>query len=76
MHSIKGVDQSCACCGCLCFLPTYVKTMISYAMSDRQFSTIKNRIVLCNSFFGLDKLVALPPNVTLTGSLIAQEGDL
>ena len=35
LHSIKGADQSCACCGCLCFLPTLAQTMISYAMSDK-----------------------------------------
>ena len=32
--------------------------------------SIKHRIVLCNSFIGLDKPCLLPPNVTMTGPLL------
>ena len=36
----------------------------------RLSKTVKNRIVLVNSFFGFEKACALPPNVNLTGPLV------
>lgn len=39
------------------------------------FRSNANRIVICNSFFGLDKPCSLPPNVNLVGPLVKQSED-
>lgn len=78
--TIKGNYQ--ACCGCLCICPDAaiqgVQCMSACMKSKDQdnlgaiklSTTIKNRAVLVNSFFGFEKPCSLPPNVTLTGPLV------
>jgi hypothetical protein len=38
--------------------------------------SLKHRAMIVNSYFGLDKAVALPPNVTLTGPLVKMDASL
>lgn len=62
-----------ACCGCLCLCPSLASTYLSCCVGGKFHNlqtTIKHRVILCNSFFGLDQPTSLPPNVTMTGPLV------
>ena len=72
--TIKGSDETCCCCGCMCLRPSYTRSCILCCSGAKPelmnlLATVKNRYILCNSFFGLDQAVCLPPNVTMTGPL-------
>lgn len=80
MPSLKGSGETMSCCGCMCLCPSMLSCgqmcSCNKPMAMRLLNSVQNRIVLCNSFFGLDKPVALPPNVTMTGPLVSRAGDL
>lgn len=44
--------------------------------SGEYFKSFNRRVVMSNSFFGLDQSVSIPPNLILTGPLTKPAGDL
>ena len=39
-------------------------------------NTLKNRVCLVNTYFGLENVCALPPNIHLTGPLVEESSNL
>lgn len=72
------VNKGCTrvCCGSLCICADPLIDLVRLAKcvykTNRLQTTIKNRIVLVNSYFGLERPISLPPNVTMTGPLVGE----
>jgi hypothetical protein len=78
-----------SCCGCICmFRPLIYAFMIDSAgfglkhhlkdfpNSLVSYTNTHHRVVICNSFFGLEPGEAIPPNIVLTGPLSDPTTDL
>jgi hypothetical protein len=77
------------CCGCIClFRPIlgalardltciYMKHHLKeHPGTDVSMKAHQHRLVICNSFFGLEPGEAVPPNVVLTGPFYDSPTDL
>ena len=69
-------SRTCACCGILCILEPILLSIrqlfVSWSQSGQLAKHVKKlpeRLVLINSFWGLEPPALLPPNVRLTGPL-------
>lgn len=75
----RGVN----CCGCLC-IPRSVKQGVIRTVLKRvvkpeswaYYESFPKRLLLINSFWGLDKAMAVPPNWIPTGPLFRPPADL
>lgn len=79
-HSRFGVnDRTCACCGIICILEPFILSIRQMSISGpcgsqtslmaRHVNRLPERLVLMNSFWGLEPPALLPPNIRLTGPL-------
>lgn len=68
-----------ACCGCLCVCPEtfpFLMTEVTAIflgqdrMIHKRWHSGRSRIVICNSFIGLDLPQLIPPNIYMTGPLL------
>lgn len=73
-------DNSCTACGVFCLLESalvnYLGNWNKSNQMDRMLKHIKNlpeRLILVNSFWGLEKPTLLPPNIRMTGPLVEQK---
>ena len=90
MPGLDLSEQVSSCFGCLCICPKGMLIFGSMLLCCRkcclpkdkkrfnedEYKTLKNRIVMCNSFFGFDKPMPLPPNMVLTGPLLGESSGL
>lgn len=73
------------CCGMICFERWFTQSL-SWLISELQWNgsqavkdynrSFSSRVVLSNSFFGLEEPRCLPPNVYLTGPLVKSQDNL
>ena len=86
MSPLSYAEHSCFCCLCIC-PDSFYDQMKCYSCISNCFKkneqgfidtlqSLKRRPLLVNSYFGIDKPIALPPNVTLTGPLVNGDADL
>ena len=66
-----------SCCGMFCLHMAIIDFFLEWNSSfwitkkyKDHFYGVAERIVICNSFFGLDQPAMLPPNIVLTGPLM------
>jgi hypothetical protein len=78
-----------SCCGCICmfrpFIPAIMRDSAGYGMRHHlkdhpnslvSYMNTHHRVVICNSFFGLEPGEAIAPNIVLTGPLSDPPTDL
>lgn len=76
-------ERMCTVCGIICILPTLMDSEIANYYSNtlgggdyaKFYKSQIKRTVLCNSFYGFDKSIHLPPNVYLTGPHLQKENE-
>lgn len=80
---LPDVRNSTSCCGVICLTETLKQLMTGCILKMVLGSTVANgwnnmqdHIVLCNSFWGLDRALSIPPNIIMTGPLSKPQGDL
>ena len=77
-------ERMCNCCGIVCILPTCMdSTIASYYNKTlgggdyaKFYKSQIRRTLLCNTFYGFDKAIHMPPNVHLTGPHLSIENDV
>lgn len=85
MMSLPNMEETVNCFGMILFkrwLIQGITRTLYYIQKNGSLGNLQyaehfnNRVVLSNSFFGLEKARALPPNVHLTGPLVQPQGNL
>ena len=76
-------ERLCTCCSIVCILPTWADSAMSSYYQDtlgggdyaKFYKSQIKRTILCNSFYGLDRAIHMPPNVYLTGPHLTKENE-
>lgn len=74
--SFMSTRNSCPCFGCLCICQSCTTTFTRNSFKGKGDSLMQDhlknlprRMILCNSFWGLERATLVSPNVRLTGGL-------
>ena len=70
-------SRTSVCCGTVCLRPNKtdgaaqeaMKQIMDTAYVSKMYKTLLERVVLVNTFFGLDDAQSVPPNIIVTGPL-------
>lgn len=81
---LPNKNNTCACCGFLCVKQTLIEFFIHKIFTPFVLSRATNRarrevpshIVICHSFWGLEKPSPIPPNIVMTGPLMRESTNL
>lgn len=75
-QSFLSALNTCPCCGCLCICKSCFSTSARRDLKSRtdplmrkHLENLPRRMILCNSFWGLERATMISPNVRLTGGL-------